>query len=120
MPCAAPPHVATLLAGLAAVLLNPADVPAAEPGPDLLPTVGSIERLDPRFNALVPADAVIEVLASGFAWRNSTRRVRPADWPCAIRIWASAVGCRMPRGMAASSAEAAVTWPLSIARKMRA
>ena len=27
---------------------------AAEPGPDLLPTVGSIERLDPRFDELVP------------------------------------------------------------------
>lgn len=36
--------------------------------PDLLPTVGSIERLDPRFDALVPHDAVIEVLASGFVW----------------------------------------------------
>jgi gluconolactonase len=41
---------------------------AAEPGPDLLPTVGSIERLDPRFDALVPPGAVIEVLGSGFAW----------------------------------------------------
>ena len=41
----------------------------AEDGPpDLLPTLGSIERLDPRFDALVPRDAVIEVLASGFAW----------------------------------------------------
>lgn len=36
--------------------------------PDLLPTVGAIERLDPRFDALVPKDAVIEVLASGFVW----------------------------------------------------
>ena len=36
--------------------------------PDLLPTVGSIERLDPRFDAIVPKDAVIEVLASGFLW----------------------------------------------------
>jgi gluconolactonase len=41
---------------------------AAESGPDLLPTVGSIERLDPRFDSLVPPGAVIEVLASGFAW----------------------------------------------------
>ena len=41
----------------------------AEQGPpDLLPTLGSIERLDPRFDALVPRDAVIEVLAGGFAW----------------------------------------------------
>ena len=36
--------------------------------PDLLPRLGSIERLDPRFDALVPKDAVIEVLASGFLW----------------------------------------------------
>jgi gluconolactonase len=36
--------------------------------PDLLPTLGSIERLDPRFDAIVPKDAVIEVLASGFVW----------------------------------------------------
>jgi len=41
---------------------------AAEHGPDLLPTVGSIERLDPRFDALVPKDASIEVLAMGFEW----------------------------------------------------
>ena len=36
--------------------------------PDLLPTLGSIERLDPRFDQLVPKDSVIEVLASGFEW----------------------------------------------------
>jgi gluconolactonase len=36
--------------------------------PDLLPRLGSIERLDPRFDAIVPKDAVIEVLASGFVW----------------------------------------------------
>jgi gluconolactonase len=67
MPCAAPRHVATLLAGFTSSLLALV-LPAAEPGPDMLPTVGSIERLDPRFDALVPPDAVIEVLASGFAW----------------------------------------------------
>ena len=32
------------------------------------PTVGSIERLDPRFDAIVPLDATIEVLGMGFAW----------------------------------------------------
>jgi gluconolactonase len=41
---------------------------AAEHRPDLLPTVGSIERLDPRLDALVPQGATIEVLAMGFAW----------------------------------------------------
>jgi gluconolactonase len=32
------------------------------------PTVGSIERLDPAFDALVAADAKIEKLAEGFTW----------------------------------------------------
>ncbi len=32
------------------------------------PTIGTIERVDPRLDALIPADAVIEVLASGFTW----------------------------------------------------
>lgn len=41
---------------------------AAEPNAAVLPTVGSIERLDPRFDALVSADARIEVLAMGFVW----------------------------------------------------
>lgn len=31
-------------------------------------TVGSIERLDPAFDALVKADATIEVIAEGFEW----------------------------------------------------
>lgn len=31
-------------------------------------TLGSISRLDPQINALVPQDAKIEVLASGFTW----------------------------------------------------
>jgi hypothetical protein len=56
-----------LLCGLGVFLCPHAH--AAEGGPpDLLPTVGSIERLDPRFDALVPQGAVIEVLASGFEW----------------------------------------------------
>ncbi|MFM8436182.1 MAG: SMP-30/gluconolactonase/LRE family protein [Planctomycetia bacterium] len=55
---------------LCAMLLAAACAAHAAEGaqPDLLPTVGSIERLDPRFDALVPRDAVIEVLASGFVW----------------------------------------------------
>lgn len=32
------------------------------------PTFGEIERLDPRIDALIPEDARIEVLASGFEW----------------------------------------------------
>jgi gluconolactonase len=32
------------------------------------PSFGSIERVDPRIDALIPADARIDVLASGFEW----------------------------------------------------
>ena len=31
-------------------------------------TMGSVERLDPAIDAIIPADAVIEVLAEGFDW----------------------------------------------------
>jgi hypothetical protein len=44
-------HASTLVAALAGILLAASGLTAAEPGPDLLPTVGSIERLDPRFDA---------------------------------------------------------------------
>src|SRR5829696_2479906 len=33
-----------------------------------LPTVGSIERLDPALDALLPKDAKIEKLCEGFNW----------------------------------------------------
>jgi gluconolactonase len=41
------------------------------PGPDRATAqekLGEIERLDPAFDKLVPADATIEVLAKGFTW----------------------------------------------------
>jgi gluconolactonase len=41
---------------------------AAEPVAGLSPTVGSIERLDPRLDAIIPKEATIDVLAMGFAW----------------------------------------------------
>ena len=64
----APRHAASAVAALVALLLGWLPGYAAEPGPDLVPTVGSIERLDPRFDALVPPGAVIEVIASAIAW----------------------------------------------------
>jgi len=59
--------------GLAAVTLlavsGAGGLTAAEKGgPDPWPTVGSIERLDPRLDAIVPPGTTIEVLASGFVW----------------------------------------------------
>ena len=35
---------------------------------DPFPTIGSIERLDPAVDAIVPSDAVLEVLAEGHEW----------------------------------------------------
>ena len=62
-------HTLSRLAAAAFLAIAAAAARADErPVPNLLPTLGSIERLDPRFDALVPRDAVIEVLASGFEW----------------------------------------------------
>jgi gluconolactonase len=56
---------AGLLATVAVVagLTRPAALAA-----DRYPTVGRIERLDPRFDALVPQDAVLERVADGIEW----------------------------------------------------
>ena len=42
----------------------------APPAPDgtIRPTIGSVERLDPAINKLIPEDARIEVVAMGFEW----------------------------------------------------
>lgn len=48
---------------------NPAPAPKKEKkAKHEYPTVGSVERLDPAMDSLVPADAKIELLASGFQW----------------------------------------------------
>ena len=67
---------AVIITGLVA-----SNVVAAAPDPDdVLPTVGSIERLDPRLDTLVPPGATIEVLASGFAWSEGPVWVRAGGW----------------------------------------
>ncbi len=60
--------IAILLA--AATALSCAGPEAAGEGAtsEPLPTTGSIERLDPRLDAIVPADAVIEVLSESHEW----------------------------------------------------
>jgi gluconolactonase len=44
------------------------------------PVIGSIERLDPRFDRLLPKDAKIEVLASGFDWAEGPVWVRTGGY----------------------------------------
>ncbi|GAB3806248.1 SMP-30/gluconolactonase/LRE family protein [Spirosoma humi] len=52
-----------LRTGMMACLVGPA---LAQPAP--FPTIGQIVRVDPRLDILIPADAKVEVLASGFTW----------------------------------------------------
>ena len=44
------------------------EAPAEETTPAEAPAMGEIVRLDPRFDALVPADAVIEKLTDGYTF----------------------------------------------------
>jgi len=52
---------------LASSLLILAAFAAAQP-PRSYPTIGTIHREDPALDALLPADAKVEVLATGFDW----------------------------------------------------
>lgn len=70
------------LAGIAAavglaLLLAARPVGAAEPA-TVGTTIGEIERLDPALDALVPADAKMEVIADGFDWSEGPLWL-PAD-----------------------------------------
>lgn len=52
--------------GLAVLCISTAQ--GAEPAKKIYPTLGTIERLDPRLDELVPKDAKIEVLSAGYDW----------------------------------------------------
>jgi gluconolactonase len=71
--------VAVCLA-VVACLVSPvaADEPARRQH-DARPTVGSIERLDPRLDRILAVDTPIEVLAMGFAWAEGPVWVPDAD-----------------------------------------
>ncbi|MEQ8879966.1 MAG: SMP-30/gluconolactonase/LRE family protein [Cyclobacteriaceae bacterium] len=54
--------------GLVLILLS-CDTPSGNERPSkIYPTTGSIERLDPIMDELIPKDAEVEILASGFEW----------------------------------------------------
>ena len=44
------------------------------------PTTGSVERLDPLFNKLVPKDAKIEILAEGYVWSEGPVWISAGDF----------------------------------------
>ncbi len=53
---------------LSILLLESLIYAAPTPAPSSFPTVGRIERRDPRFDALVPPGAVLEKVADGMDW----------------------------------------------------
>jgi gluconolactonase len=57
----------TLLAALTALALAAGTSTAQQPK-NALPALGTIERLDPRFDRIVPKNAVVERIAEGFDW----------------------------------------------------
>src|SRR6476646_9109985 len=77
-------------------------------------TVGSVERLDPALDKLVPADAKMEVIGEGYAWCESPVWVRDgsfllfSDIPNnAIMRWDSKSGSKLflkPAGYTAADA----------------
>ena len=64
-----------LLTGLAVALLATAASAADKPK-----TLGSIERLDPRFDEIIPKDAVIEFLADGFKWSEGPVWIKDGNY----------------------------------------
>jgi gluconolactonase len=70
-------HALGALIALAALLAVRAQSPApvtSDKAP--YPALGTMERLDPRFDALVPKDARLERLATGFNWSEGPLWVR--------------------------------------------
>lgn len=57
-----------------------ASTKSARKAPHVYPTMGAIERLDPALDTLIPPGAVIEKLASGFAWSEGPVWVRKGDY----------------------------------------
>jgi len=54
-------------------------LPAVAAEKPAAPTVGTIERLDPRFDQIVPADAHVERIAEGFDWSEGPVWDRKAE-----------------------------------------
>ncbi len=53
---------------------------AAPTDPDVIKVIGTIERLDPAFDALLPADAQIEVLTEGHDWTEGPVWIPGGDY----------------------------------------
>jgi|TARA_Y100000310_G_scaffold232707_1_gene235563 gluconolactonase len=59
---------ATAIVALSILSCSTTTPPDQSTNANPLRTIGSVERLDPRLDAIVPADAVLEVLSDGHQW----------------------------------------------------
>lgn len=66
-----------LLSGCLLAALAPA---VAQPAPPAYPVIGQIVRADPRLDKLLPKDARIEVIASGFVWSEGPVWVKSGQY----------------------------------------
>ncbi len=89
----------TLLAAVAMLSCSSEEAPDPEVASPTFRTIGSIERIDPAIDALVPAGAVLEVLAEGHEWTEgpvwvpAMQAVLYSDIPNnAIYRWSEAEG----------------------------
>jgi gluconolactonase len=66
-----------ILLGLCGLcLVVPSSWPASAGEKEPYPAIGKIERVDPRFDRLIPRDAVLEKLAQGFQWSEGPVWIR--------------------------------------------
>lgn len=65
---------------LVVILTGSVALPAAaqDKKAEARPIIGSVERLDPRFDTLVPRDAHLEQIADGFIWTEGALWYKPA------------------------------------------
>lgn len=63
-----------------AVLVLPFTLAVAQNPPVVRPTIGKVVRMDPRLDELIPKDAQIEVLGSGFAWSEGPMWVKDGGY----------------------------------------
>ena len=89
----------TLLAAVAMLSCSSEEAPDPEVASPTFRTIGSIERIDPAIDAIVPAGAVLEVLAEGHEWTEgpvwvpAMQAVLYSDIPNnAIYRWSEAEG----------------------------
>jgi gluconolactonase len=68
------------LASAIVALIAVQPVSSQDEGPASYPTIGKINRLDPRVDRLVPKDAAIEVVAGGFDWSEGPVWVREGGY----------------------------------------